>query len=869
MINPYSRLVDPLAIARLDAPDFGPLRMTYGMGFGWAEDSNYPGYRVFAEDTGAGILTHLFFTARTPDTATGYKLIVDQQLLRSASGYDFYRRPAGYLHAPLDTTIGEARLCDVQIPYHHGFRLLYKTNDYHSWFDYGWRPLPSNANLPADSLSSPILEQEQQQGIAVFDNPSLLWQGLTGHDTSVWIGVPAGHDTDLLTITGSAVVERLWLDAIQYDSVLDSVWLDIYYDGEGMMGHAPSISTPLLALFGQSFDFRELHALPIDFSKDSGFTMRLPMPFARGLRVALRNRSSHDVAPRCSIRYLPQAVDRAKLGYLHAEFNEIPATRYHVPHHVLHRKGKGSYIGLLMGIHNLNTFATYEGDAEFVADSNAANSFHYEGTEDYFNGAQYFSNGNFLSPFGGTSNVVASYYRFHYLDKFDFRKSFDFDFQHGNDDDTHEDYRTLAFWYEQHIPFWTDRDTVRDDETLRISGAGYGAGETISILFDSVSAGSLVASNDGTFSQAISIPSNLHGFHTLSVNGVTYPESILITDHPTVQILSDPKPLQLQTGDTIQFSGEGYRTGDSVQIRISGVSSISHISIDSLHHIAGWSVVPDLPDGDYRLSLLGLTSGSVRSEESFHTTRILIFDCEDLWNSNSSPRGTSRYLNLAGYYSYDWRKNAVLAFQPDSTARQVGEKFFLSTSDTFSTILSFTQGTRFGNFEVLIDGMSTGSITGFGKFDHAKDTIFLGNLILPRGYHTLAFRYTGHDPASTDSLLWADFIRLTPHSPSPNLITQRQPRDSLNTISLFPDPADQYVSVALSNIATGVLSIVVMDILGREVLRMEKDGSSTPSIQWGAGTPLRIPVSSLTSGAYTLRVETNGRVMSGPFRIIR
>ncbi len=232
---------------------------------------------------------------------------------------------------------------------------------------------------------------------------------------------------------------------------------------------------------------------------------------------------------------------------------------------------------------------------------------------------------------------------------------------------------------------------------------------------------------------------------------------------------------------------------------------------------------------------------------------------------------------MGSFYDYVWRKNAALSFRPDSTVRQVEESFFVPMSDTFSVFLGSTGGARLGNYDVFLDGIKAGTVVGYNTHSFVLDTIPFGLFRCGRGYHTLMFRYTGHDPASTDSLLWADFIRLTPRSPAPNLDSPFQLRaDSLTTLSLFPDPANQYIDVALRAwqdasspvtrlplkwATTGILSISILDLLGKQVLSLQKEGSPSG--------PLRIPVSGLASGAYTLRVEAGGHILSGPFRIIR
>ncbi len=496
---------------------------------------------------------------------------------------------------PLDTIIGEARLCDVQIPYHNGFKLL--TKDLSTWYDYGWRPLSSNADLPSsDALNSTVLLQEESQADSVYSNPPSIWKGILGDDSGYEALLKSGADSTLLTINGSNIVKNFWLLPSYYDSTLDSVWLDMYWDGEA----TPSVSTSLLSLFGQSYDFRDLHSLPIDFTQDSGFTMRFPMPFARSMRIAFRNNSSKPVTLRGKVSLIPQAVDRDTFGYFHARYSQTDPTKFGVPHHVLHIKGKGKYVGLLMGIHDLQCVGTYEGDAEFTVDSSFWNSFHYEGTEDYFNGAQYFSYGNFFMPFGGTSNNYANYFRFHYLDEIDFRNAFDFDFQHGNDNnDSHEYYRTLALWYQRHIPFWTDHDTIRVGENWDIAGAGYSSGEPIEILLDSISISQLTANSDGAFDLELTVPALPLGFHTLSVNGVANPYTILVTGIPTIQLLDEPKPLAVKTGDTLHFAGAGFIPGDSIAASIGGKPTYSQSNVTAENQISGWVIVPEIMDSTY------------------------------------------------------------------------------------------------------------------------------------------------------------------------------------------------------------------------------------------------------------------------------
>ncbi len=855
-INPYNRMVDPLALAKLNEPDFAPLKLSFGyLTAWWQPDTTDPGYYLYAFDTGAGIITHLFVTSRVPDSQTTYKLFVDGSLLRTATMQNFFDSTKGFFNNPLDTIIGEARLGDVQIPYHHGFKLTLK--DPIIWYDYAWRPLPSSANLlPSCNLNSSVLLQEESQADSVYRNPLLLWKGVVGHDSSFSAIVGSGSNSTLLTINGSNIVKNIWLLPSYYDTTLDSVWLDIYWDGEA----TPSVSTSLLSLFGQSYDFRDLHSLPIDFSQDSGFTMRLPMPFASSMRIVFRNASSKLISIQGRVSLVPQTVDLDTFGYLHAHYSQVNPTKYGVPHHVLNIKGKGKYIGLLMGIHDLNIIGTYEGNAEFAVDSNFSNSFQYEGLEDYFNGAAYFSYGNFFMPFGGTSNRFANFFRFHYLDAMDFRSSFEFEFQHAVDNNAHEYYRTLAFWYQRQILFWTSRDTIRSGENWEISGAGYSPNEPVDVLLDSMLIGRPTTSSSGTFNLGLTVSKLPVGFHILSVNGVPSPYTIFVIETPTIQLLDEPKPLSVKTGDTLHFSGAGFILGDSIIASLAGQPVYSKSTINANHEISGWLIVPELTDSTYFVSLYGTKSGFATSTEPIQITRTLRYECEGLWTDSTSKFGTSQFLPLLNYLPNDFSHTAALGFRPDSTCREANERFFVPYSDTFSISFQFGRGTLFGNFDILMDDTVVGHIIGFDSTLYESDSLMLGMKHIPTGEHALSFHYTGHDVRTSDSVLWADFIQLTPTDPFANSEVSASVADSATTLMLFPNPAESDLVIEAPSFAHAGTTISITDQLGREVLR------AIPN-EWNDGTT-HCSIAQLLSGMYRLKLEHNGFIVSKSFIVI-
>jgi hypothetical protein len=855
-INLYNRLIDPLALARLDEPDFARTRQTYGLGLGIKPSDTDPGYWVCAEDTGAGVITHMFATARTPDSLTQYRLYVDGKLLRAAELDSFYANPLGQMRPPFDTIVGEARLCDVQIPYSHGFRLLYKSTDSRIFFNYGWRPLSSSVVLPpTGNLASTEILKEQSRAEEVYRDPAKLWAGFGGQDTIWSAQLMSGAVRTVLSLHGPAILREFKLAIDTYTVALDSVWLEFYYDGNS----SPAFSAPLMALFGQSYDFRPLKSLPIVFSPDSGFVMRFAMPFVHSLQVRMRNSSGRTFSVTGSAIWRPYPVTRERYGYLHAHFEQTPRTQWGVAHHVFQTTGRGRYVGMLMGIHNLRNGAAYEGDPIFTIDSSDWYSFHYDGMEDYFNGAQYFSHGEFFTPFAGTSNLYANYYRFHYLDAINFTRSINLDFQHGSNNNCWEYYRTLAFWYEQPIRFWTNKDAVRSGSRLEISGASYAPNESIAIEIAALNSptsyttfATLTASSEGHFDTSIAITGALQGYYSIRIGSEVYPRPFFVHDSPTIQITTKPKPVIVQSNDTVSFSGEGYAPEDVLQARVGSVYAELHYSIDSLSQIRGFVVIPDQADGRYRLFLKSALSGAVGSDEWITTTRTLRFESENLYTTLSADSGTAACLNVSWLYNWDWSRNGIVEFHPRRKGDTLGLTFYVPINDTFVVYSRAGLGKQFGSYDIGLDGPIYRTLSGYRNSDVTpSDSLILGVFALNRGFHRMTYTYRGRSSANIDSELWSDYIELVPTTTRTQLGVR--PIDSLPNFIVVPNPVHKR-TLSLSWIDDSD-SWSVIDVAGRTRLTRSGGDPNTP-----------LDLDGLENGVYILR-SAHGR--SGRFVLER
>jgi hypothetical protein len=262
----------------------------------------------------------------------------------------------------------------------------------------------------------------------------------------IWPGTK--HEIALLD--GAGVIRSLWLNVPFPDpEALDQIHLAFYWDGE----ETPSVQAPLGAFFGTGFGARRFRSAPVGMRED-GLYCRFLMPFARGARLILENRSSrkHDVE--WAVDYYQLEELPAWVGRFHARAHES-VTRPGIPHTILETTGVGQYVGCALNVDGATDFSFLEGDEEIYVDGETEPSLHGTGTEDYFNGAYYFVDGVFHLPWHGltvkewTDKKRISAYRFHFIDYIPFRSSFWMTLEHGARNDAPGlHYSSVAFWYQ-------------------------------------------------------------------------------------------------------------------------------------------------------------------------------------------------------------------------------------------------------------------------------------------------------------------------------------------------------------------------------------------------------------------------------------
>jgi hypothetical protein len=201
-----------------------------------------------------------------------------------------------------------------------------------------------------------------------------------------------------------------------------------------------TVDVPLAALLGGG---RSLLAAP--------GVIWWPMPFRDDAAIAIRGvpgASVEALVDRTSP--LPAALARREAGYFRATWH-AGATRPERDWTVLDARGPGLLVGVTQTMTGPRSRRFFEGDDRIVADGTLL---HGTGTEDFYEGAYYFSRGPFGLPLNGnplhrttrTTDTTGAY-RWRLGDAVPFARHLRFGFEHGDRDRVPARYQTVALWY--------------------------------------------------------------------------------------------------------------------------------------------------------------------------------------------------------------------------------------------------------------------------------------------------------------------------------------------------------------------------------------------------------------------------------------
>ena len=267
------------------------------------------------------------------------------------------------------------------------------------------------------------------------------------------ISVPPSKKAIIGEVEGPGYISRVWFTIASQDpDVLRKTILRFYWDGED----DPSVEAPFGDLFGVGFSEYVHHYSLMHGMTSGGYLCYWPMPFESRAKLEVLNMSDREIRNLYfNIQYHKLDVLDDHAARFHAKWRRENPTTIGKNYTILEARGSGHFVGCVLNMQSFDkgSLICLEGDEMIYIDGEEAPSIHGTGTEDYFGGGYYFSNGCFHSPFQGLTlfdavNARVSAYRLHVLDAIPFEKSIRVTMEHGHDNMLQEDYSSLAYWYQ-------------------------------------------------------------------------------------------------------------------------------------------------------------------------------------------------------------------------------------------------------------------------------------------------------------------------------------------------------------------------------------------------------------------------------------
>lgn len=186
--------------------------------------------------------------------------------------------------------------------------------------------------------------------------------------------------------------------------------LRIYWDGSDV----PAVECPLGDFFACGWgQYAQVSSLAVCVNPGSAFNSYWEMPFRKGARFTMENRSAQRLTIYDQITYTVQPVEE-DAGYFHAQFRRVNPLPYKQNYTILDGIcGRGQYVGTYMAWGVNNTGWWGEGEIKFYMDGDREYpTICGTGTEDYFCGSYNFENPQtrqyqtFTTPYSGLCQVI-------------------------------------------------------------------------------------------------------------------------------------------------------------------------------------------------------------------------------------------------------------------------------------------------------------------------------------------------------------------------------------------------------------------------------------------------------------------------------
>jgi len=304
--------------------------------------------------------------------------------------------------------------------------------------------------------------------------------------------VPPGATHVLMDAKGPGVVTHMWITflgpepqgwAAQGSADHQELMLRIYWDGDAR----PAVEAPVGDFFANCFGQRsEVVSVPIVVEGGDSYNAFWRMPFRKSARIEIENQSPKPLS------LLYYNIDWIKLDrlpadtpYFHAQYRQEYPVRKGEDYLLLETKGKGHFVGAVLGVRMRSPAWFGEGDEKISIDGEAKPSIWGTGTEDYFlaawglerSGTPYFG-----VPFFDYRTIGGhvSSYRWHLHDPVVFRTGIKVTMEHmgwmSEDEnpgykatswnEREDDYASVAFWYQTGPSTFAERAPGADARRL-------------------------------------------------------------------------------------------------------------------------------------------------------------------------------------------------------------------------------------------------------------------------------------------------------------------------------------------------------------------------------------------------------------------
>ena len=468
------RLGDPLELARLDRPGT-KLHSSYDRTGGnddfgtFLRDGSAPGWKVVADLKGPGYVSRVWFTGGKEDVPHRFRFYFDGEATpRLEGGIQelFSGRTVPFL-APLAEYNNYCWYSFVPMPYAKGLRIECEAPpaDTKVYYQVSESALPRGT--PVETFAWPLPERD----VAALAQVRATWTANRWPAAGERREFTLADWTQGIAIEGPAVIRRLefepeWakIPEESRDAVLRDWMVSIRWDG----ATNESVKVPLGDLCGTPW--RRIRARSLCFGMEGeALFCAFPMPFATSAEIRLEAGRVAAVPMKVRAWVEPRGSSPiGETGYFHANWRRTAPGDVGRPHPILGVRGRGKYVGCLLGVVTLDgSYWALEGDESLRKDREKTPGWLGTGLEDYFNGGWYYQN-VMAGPTHGLfvkESFRTVQYRVHLMDPTHFEESLDMEFERGPDHASRAYFESVGWAY-------LDRPQTADTVRLRPENRG-------------------------------------------------------------------------------------------------------------------------------------------------------------------------------------------------------------------------------------------------------------------------------------------------------------------------------------------------------------------------------------------------------------